>query len=749
MRELYVVFHADADAFACADTRKQNRTGRGFRVVLGSERLACEGYAAACFEAAQAHCITARLGHERQVARRRRDGEYRGLFLPVKRHGRLAESARLIAKALAVVLVKNEAAGCARRHKDFHILCAAQLLFARHMRLHGDNRARAHKERHGFKRSVCAQQLIAAVDIAGERIRPHAFGQPDAAGAKAARVRRGCDGRCNQFAAEPVRALRLVRVRTLGMGVVQRAHQRNKLCFRAAVHGIQVREQAVAQAHEVADDQLRALVVRPRLAPIKQAVAAVEAEDRREHAKLNPAGIQLIVASAQHVAADIMAPPAVADVGGRGGEVRLEGERRPADAGIAGEADRAALAAVAAKAGEDHAALAVTLRGKEVHVVEHPQRGNRLKALALAVLARNLVVVISLLPVHPPEIDAVRFVGKMQRLKVRFEELGVQAVKAHRRLRFRIDAHSAGHRFVLHLVAAHALSRMQVERGLKPSFVQPGDEALVVREEIPVPRIARPAVVIGAAVAVGEVPVHIHDAHAQRHVMIRKAVHKAEVALFRVLVVAAPPVAQRIRRQHLRPARQAAVIRHSAGIVMAIAKEVHVRTGPARRKPTVLRHQGRCAVVDKCIAVHRAYAVADGAGAVHVVQRGRRAAQILERLFAKAPDKRRSAGAGDVQAIAKRFARRIADGQAAGRDDGGIPLTGDHRRSLAEAAVKRYQRRFVGIVSLLDTDQTGRNHRNAHALQREHVFRLGRCIHAHSQVFGKDILHRLFLQCIS
>ncbi len=54
-----------------------------------------------------------------------------------------------------------------------------------------------------------------------------------------------------------------------------------------------------------------------------------------EAAELDPAGGHLVGPLAPVVAADVMAPPAVADVGRGGGELGLEIDRRPGDQGIA------------------------------------------------------------------------------------------------------------------------------------------------------------------------------------------------------------------------------------------------------------------------------------------------------------------------------------------------------------------------------------------------------------------------------
>src|SRR4029079_7549262 len=95
---------------------------------------------------------------------------------------------------------------------------------------------------------------------------------------------------------------------------------------------------------------------------------------RGEGAELHPAGGELVVAVALEVAADVVAPPAVAGVGRGRGEVRLEVPRLPGDVRVPGEADRVAVAADAGVARERQRPATVPARVEEMEVVEQPQR---------------------------------------------------------------------------------------------------------------------------------------------------------------------------------------------------------------------------------------------------------------------------------------------------------------------------------------------------------------------------------------
>ena len=91
----------------------------------------------------------------------------------------------------------------------------------------------------------------------------------------------------------------------------------------------------------------------------------------------HPAREEFRIDRAGHVAADVVAPVGIADVGRGGSEPRLEGQRIPDRDGVAGEADLVAMIAEAAPAMEEQRPLALALLIGEVHVVEPPGRDSR------------------------------------------------------------------------------------------------------------------------------------------------------------------------------------------------------------------------------------------------------------------------------------------------------------------------------------------------------------------------------------
>ena len=271
--------------------------------------------------------------------------------------------------------------------------------------------------------------------------------------------------------------------------------------------------------------------------------------DRAERAQLVPADLQLLVTVAEHVAADVVAPPAVADVGSAGGEFRLELQRLPRHDGVAGEADRVAVRARAGVTREGERArvafavvAAVVAGGIEVmQVVQAPQRVE-------ARLPRQA----ALLPVNPPEVDAIFLHRVVELVEVDLHELRIGQVELHGLAAFRIDVHGLGDLRIQLFERAHAVPRVDVERGLHAMLVQPVEEALRIREEVLVPRVAGPAGAVLRVDVVNQVPVHIDDGRGERDAFLFETFDELTVFGFGIAVVAAPPVAERIPRYHRR-----------------------------------------------------------------------------------------------------------------------------------------------------------------------------------------------------
>ena len=71
----------------------------------------------------------------------------------------------------------------------------------------------------------------------------------------------------------------------------------------------------------------------------------METHDRRKYAQLIPAAFQLIIPIAKVMAANVMAPPAITNIGGCRSKVRLKIQSFPGNKAIAGKADRISVGA--------------------------------------------------------------------------------------------------------------------------------------------------------------------------------------------------------------------------------------------------------------------------------------------------------------------------------------------------------------------------------------------------------------------
>ena len=463
---------------------------------------------------------------DRAVPPGRVNGQFQAARAPSGFKGGDRRGALLVKLGLAVVLVQVEAVACAGEDLHFEsvrVLDAAPALADTH-RYDGPGFGE-----HGDVVEVPVDGVVGAarVRFAREEVEPAALGQPDDLARHADRlVLRRDEGGGDQFAPVVILGGMRVGVPLLGMVVIHRGDGGDALGVIAPRHRVEVGDQRVAQLHGVAGDAEHLVVKRPRVAFDVGVFGAVEPQDGTEHAELHPARVEFAVFHAADVAADVVAPPAVADVGGVRREIRLEGERIPGDMDVARETDRVAVVAQAAPAGEDEGPLRrVAAEVVEMEVVEEPER------VEIFDLGGR-----PLLPVHPPEVDPLRFEGMVQVFEIRLDVSGIGDVEGNRFPARRIDAHEPGGGFVAGLLRADPFGGMQVEGRLESLAVEELDELLGLGVELFIPGVAGPPLLV---------PVHVDDADRERHAVRFKVIHQPGEFRLRVGPIAAPPVAQR------------------------------------------------------------------------------------------------------------------------------------------------------------------------------------------------------------
>ena len=153
------------------------------------------------------------------------------------------------------------------------------------------------------------------------------------------------------------------------MRIIHRHNQRFALGMCPIIHRIQVREELMPQFQAFAHDPFGHGIVVPRFFIDKRTAGRVQTIDRREYAVLHPARRQVVVTVSVKMAADIMAPPSVTDVGGSGSKLRLIIQRFPCYDCITRESNRITLTARTAVAREEHGAFSVALNIQNMQMI--------------------------------------------------------------------------------------------------------------------------------------------------------------------------------------------------------------------------------------------------------------------------------------------------------------------------------------------------------------------------------------------
>ena len=237
-------------------------------------------------------------------------------------------------------------------------------------------------------------------------------GEPHAARGQAGDLVHGrADGGGEDVVAEEEFLLPAVGILLFRIFIIERAAHGNACVIGLPRRAVDVRGEVVAEPDgpphrvEMVREDPEALLHRGVL-------GRVGLEDRGEDAALEPArvefGVGFLHPRGLHMAADVVAPVAVADVGGGGGEPGEAGEDLPTGLRVAGEADLVAVAADAAPAVIDHrpAGVGTLVRALADDVVEEGVVEPEGVGEAFGVFAEP-----PLLPVEPPEIDALPLEG--------------------------------------------------------------------------------------------------------------------------------------------------------------------------------------------------------------------------------------------------------------------------------------------------------------------------------------------------
>ena len=301
-------------------------------------------------------------------------------------------------------------------------------------------------------------------------------------------------------------------------------------------------------------------------------------EYRREDRVLQPAREQLLVggldACGQHVSADVVTPVAVAYVRVGRGEVGQERQTLPCGEDVARECRLVSVRAQSAPAMIDHRPFV----GRELAVAEkgvvEPER---------IAYRRHILALLPLLPVEPPEVDALPLQRVQDGLEVAVGPLLLAYAERYGLARF-LPAVVLGEVVVGSLVGLYARCRVEIERYFQVAPVRPADEVLGRGEQLAFPRVARPADALAVLVALGVdarqtprvVPLHVDYQNVDRYGEALYLLDQPHQLVVGVLPVAAPPVAEGILGRQGLTSADAHVVGHGGGVVVAVCHDIPV-----------------------------------------------------------------------------------------------------------------------------------------------------------------------------
>ena len=143
----------------------------------------------------------------------------------------------------------------------------------------------------------------------------------------------------------------------------------------------------------------------------------------------------------------------------------------------------------------------------------------------------------ALLPVNPPEINAVIFIWMVQNVKVRLDELHIRKVKFNRLFRVWINAVCLCHFFVLVFKETNAIFGVQIHCDGKPHTLQIFEKLFIVGEQFFVESISRPTgplegvrqLVCLLWNVLYKVPIHIYRGNRKGYVFLAEFAHQIEI----------------------------------------------------------------------------------------------------------------------------------------------------------------------------------------------------------------------------
>ena len=171
-----------------------------------------------------------------------------------------------------------------------------------------------------------------------------------------------------------------------------------------------------------------------------------------------------------------------------------------------------------------------------------------------------------LLPVDPPEVNALTFAGTDDTIEHVVIELPVAQVPGHA-VHGAVEPHVGAQLLEVVLVVVDTVGGVQVQGDLQAVSVHPVDESFGIGNRRAVPRPSSPAL---------GVPVHIENHHVHRNLIALHVVHNLHELVTGVALVFAVPISQNVERRHRLTASHLCEVTQCFLVLMAVAQEVPV-----------------------------------------------------------------------------------------------------------------------------------------------------------------------------
>ena len=209
----------------------------------------------------------------------------------------------------------------------------------------------------------------------------------------------------------------------------------------------------------------------------------------------------------------------------------------------------------------------------------------------------------SLLPVQPPKIHSLFFIGVVEILEIGVHKCPVGKVKGNGLFLFPVPAQGFGHLLIRLLKPSHPVCRVYIQAHLQPMVMEPPHKTFRIRKKLPVPGIACPPVPI-LGVNIHQMPVHIDHRHRQGDPFLFKAPHQVFIFLLCIFMVPAPPVAKHKPGKQGRMPAEMVEIPQALFVSMPIAKKVKVHRFLAPLPyPAFFQEGNGAAVIQNCDTV--------------------------------------------------------------------------------------------------------------------------------------------------